>query len=222
MRLILIFTLVIGLCSCNKESVKLSVQMKGMESSVAELQLKSQNGKEQILQSKIDIDEEGFDTYLDNVKPPCKLTLLVDGKKKCSFWLFRYGKFQVQIDENDSVEVCDCMENTEYTRIANGYEKMYLAPLKEKIEWVKKHEQTDQLSQDEEFILFDYRTEIGKAYKLRKKSVLSTFRKNPKNRIAIALMFDEYERLTSWQKEECLKTAQKYYSDCGINWQLRN
>ena len=215
-------SLVVGLYSCNKESVKLSVQLNRMESSVAELKLISKNGQEQIIQSSIEIEDDGFDTYLDNVKPPCKISMVIDGEKEYQFWLFRYGKYHVQINKNDSVEICDCMENAEYDRIINGYYKMYLAPLEAEIKWVKEKEQHEKLSQDEEFMLFDYKKEISKAYRLRKKSVLSTFRKNPQNRIAIALLFDEYERLTSWQKEECLKTAQKYYSDCGINWQLRN
>jgi hypothetical protein len=196
--------------------------MEGMESSVAELKLKSQKGQEQSLQSDIEIDEEGFDAFLENVKPPCKISLIIDGEKEYQFWLFRYGKYDLQIDENESVAVCNSMENTEYDRITKNYQKMYFDPVKEKMAWVEKNEQNENLSEDEEYILADYQKEIRKAYKLNKKSVLSTFRKNPQNRIAIALMFDEYERLTSWQKEECLKTAQQYYSDCGINWQLRN
>jgi hypothetical protein len=198
------------------------VQLKGMESSVAELKLRSQKGKEQSLQSDIEIGKEGFEIRLDNVKPPCKISLVIDGEKEYQFWLFRYGNFHVQINDEESVEVYDSMENSEYDRISKGYHRMYLEPLEEKIKWVKETVEKDKLSDDDEVILFSYRNEIDKALKLRKKSVLSTFRKNPQNRIAIALMFDEYERLTSWQKEECLKTAQKYYSDCGINWQLRN
>lgn len=221
-RIYLILSLSLLLFSCKQESIKLSVQMKGMESSVAELKLKSKKGHEQSLQSDIEIDEEGFDAFLENVKPPCKISLIIDGEKEYQFWLFRYGKYDLQIDENESVTVYNSMENTEYDRITKNYQKMYFDPVKEKMAWVEKNEQNENLSEDEEYILADYQKEIRKAYKLNKKSVLSTFRKNPQNRIAIALMFDEYERLTSWQKEECQKTAQKYYSDCGINWQLRN
>ena len=222
MRLVLLLNIVIFLSSCNQESLKLSCQIKGFESSVAELKLKSQSGNELILLSNIEIDKEGFTAYLENVKPPCKISLNIDGDKEYSFWVFRYGKFDFQIDENETLEVYNSMENTEYDRILKSYEKMYFGPLKEKIEWVKENGQNEELSQDEEFVLFDYKNEIKKAYKLRKKSVLSTFRKNSQNRIAVALLFDEYQRLTSWQKEECLKNAQKYYSDCGINWQLKN
>jgi hypothetical protein len=156
------------------------------------------------------------------MKPPFKMALIIDGEEKYDLWVFRYGSFDFEITENGNLLVNGSKENTEYDRITKSYQKMYFGPLKEKMEWVKSHEKIEDLNQDEEFTLFDYKKEIKKAYKLRKKSVLSTYRKNPQNRIAMALLFDEYERLTTWQKEECLKTAQKYYSDCGINWQLRN
>ena len=87
---------------------------------------------------------------------------------------------------------------------------------------VENYEIQSELSDEDEDRLYQYRAEIKKAYKHHKKSVLSTFRKNPQNRIAMALLFDEYERLTSWQKEEYLKNAQKYFSDSGLNWQLKN
>lgn len=35
-------------------------------------------------------------------------------------------------------------------------------------------------------------------------------------------MYEEFDNLTSWQKEEALKYMAKYFSDTGLNWQMKN
>lgn len=211
------------LTSCNKEVVSIKGKLNGFNNSKVVLILKSKNEKEKILASDISLNDDIMKLDLENVKPPCHITVRGDNKE-FSFWIFRYGNvnFEVNADMQSQLKVNSTLENTEYNRICRNYHKMYFNQISEKEEWISKNEVMESLPVEDEERLFQYRKDIKKAYKLRKKSILSTFRKNPQNRIAMALLFDEFERLTSWQKEECLKTAQKYYSDCGINWQLRN
>jgi hypothetical protein len=219
----LIVILVALFCSsCNKESVQLSGKIAGEGDSKVELRLNSINDKTKTVLADMQLKGEEFSAYLENVKPPFKLTMVLDSVKQYNFWVFRYGKFDIEIDKNGSVNVNNSMEYSEYDRICKNYSKMYLTKIAEVEKWVKTKELEENLCDEDKERLFNFRKEIKKAYKLRKKSILSTFRKNPQNRIAMALLFDEYERLTTWQKEECLKNAQKYFSDCGINWQLRN
>ena len=47
-------------------------------------------------------------------------------------------------------------------------------------------------------------------------------RKNKQNPVAIALMCQEYERLTTYQKKECLKYLGESFSDTGLNWQMKH
>ena len=222
MKYILGVLLSLFVMSCNKESVTVNGKIAGVSQENAKLKLISLKGKEKVISPDIELEDGKFDCYLENVKPPFRLTLSLSDNEKYHFWVFRYGKFDFEINEKGSLVVNNSMENSEYDRIQKNYHKMYLEKLQEKEKWVKTHKIEENLTEEDEFKLFEYQNEIKKAYKLRKKSILSTFRKSPENPIATALLFDEYERLTSWQKEECLKNAQKHFSDCGINWQLRN
>ena len=175
-----------GLFSCNKESIKITGSLKGSNASEVELKLKSRRGNENIILTDLAVEDGEFDAYLENVKPPCKMTLVIDGEKEYDFWIFRYGKFDFEIDENEVLIVNNSIENSEYDRIQKNYHKMYLVKLQEKEKWVQTHEIEENLTEEDEAKLFEYRKEIKKAYKLRKKSILSTFRKNPQNPIAMA------------------------------------
>lgn len=211
------------LFSCNKEKVYIHGSTIGKDNQLVQLVLKSANGKERLVKSDVELDDNQFETDLEGLKPPFKLTVRLKNDNEIDFWIFRYGSFDVALDsEKDEVKFNKSFENCEYNRIQANYKKMYFLSLEDKIDWIKAHEGRKDLNTDEEFQLYEYQDELKKAIKLRKKSVLSTFRKSPQNRIAMALLFDEYERLTSWQKKECSKSVQKYFSDCGINWQLRN
>jgi hypothetical protein len=209
----------ICLTSCNKEVVKIEGKINSSKSESIELKIISKSKKCEKLLGNLQTKNGKFTTKTKALKPPFKIAMLLENGKRYETWIFRYGDFNFEILENELVQVNNSMENSEYDRICKTYRKMYFSKVKEKEEWIKKNKD---LAVKDENKLSNYKKDIKKAYKLRKKSILSTFRKNPQNRIAMALLFDEYERLTTWQKEECLKNAQKYFSDCGINWQLRN
>jgi ribosomal protein L16/L10AE len=57
---------------------------------------------------------------------------------------------------------------------------------------------------------------------LRKKSILKTVRKNLNNPVSMGLLYDEFARLTKWQKEEAKRYMTRYFSDTGLNWQMKN
>lgn len=210
------------LTSCNKEVVSVKGKISGIEDSKVELVLKGINGKEKVLAADLPLNNVEFKVRVEQQKPPFKLTVKINEEKEVDCWVFRYGDFDFEIDEKGTLKVNNSLENSEFDRISKNYTKMYFAKVDVKEQWVRENEVKESLSAEDEEKLFQFRKDIKKAYKLRKKSVLSTFRQNPQNRIAMALLVDEFEHLTSWQKKECLKTAQKYYSDCGINWQLKN
>lgn len=103
--------------------------------------------------------------------------------------------------------------------------KMYIEPIKEKeLEAVKlkELEKLEKLSDADAIYLSKIKKDIKMAYRLRKKSILKTVRKHAQNPVAVALMCQEYDRLTSHQKKECLKYLNRTFSDTGLNWQMKN
>jgi hypothetical protein len=222
MRNLLLLVVVCCFFSCNKESIRISGKIEGVGDSKIELKLNTKSEKSKTILSDVQLKDGAFDAFIENVKPPFKMTLVVDAEKEYDIWIFRYGKFNFEIDKKELVIVNNSFENTEYDRILRKYQKAYMDSLADKISWVQTHKSEENLCEEDEGKLFKYRKEIKKAVTLRKKSILSTYRNEPQNPIAMALIFDEFENLTSWQKEECLKNASKYFSDCAVNWQLKN
>lgn len=220
---IVLIIVIVSLCSCDKEYVRITGKLNGFESSKVELSLRSKEGIKKVLLTDINVNDGKFIAILNQVKPPLKLTLVIDKEKEVDFWIFKYGTLNFELDSNNmfSLRLDDSSENAELTRVRETYDEMYLDPLRTQIDWVSTYENQELTKLDEDK-LEKYKEQIDKAYRLRKKSILKTIRKNPQNPIAMALFYDEFNSLTSWQKEECLKISQKYYSDTEMNWQLRN
>ncbi|MDQ2177167.1 hypothetical protein [Marinifilum sp. D714] len=220
--------LIIGfiMSSCNKEVVTIDGKLIGYENSSVELKLKTMNDNEKVISTDIKVKEENFSFEINEIKPPYKLTLVLEDKREVNYWVFKYGKFSFNLNSKNlsDLKINDSFENSELARVNETYNKMYLRPLKEQMDWVANYEATEHeaINEADKAKLKRYKDQVKKAYRLRKKSILKTIRKAPQNPISMALFFDEFETLTSWQKKECLKLAQKYYSDCGINWQLKN
>jgi hypothetical protein len=220
--IVILFSLLLS--ACNKESVRITGKLRGIENAKAELRLRTIAGKEKNILSDINIEDEEFDAFLENIKPPFKMTFVIDNAKEYNIWVFCYGKFSFELNSLNVVRINDSFENDELIRVNETYDKMYLKPLKEQIDWVANYESAehDVINEADEEKLERYKIQIKKAYRLRKKSILKTVRKAPQNPIAMALFYDEFKSLTKWQKEECFKLSQKYYSDTGMNWQLKH
>ncbi len=222
-NIVVLAIMLLGLVSCNEESVKITGEIKGFEGTEMSLYLKSKAGAKEMVLENVEVDKGEFKIAFDGMKPPLKLTLDMGNDKTVDFWVFKYGKMSVEFDASDlsDLTIKNSFENDELKRINDTYDKMYLTPLKEDIKWIKENQLLDLKEADQEKLAIK-EAKVEKAKQLRRKAILSTVRKSPKNPIAMALFFDEFETLTSWQKEECNKTSQKYYSDTKMNWQLKN
>ena len=212
--------------SCNRESIRISGELKGFEDSKVDLRFETKAGFDKLIAADLKVEDGEFEVYIENEKPPFKLTVVIDSLRQIDFWVFKYGKLCFELDASNlsEVKIHDCFENTELARVNKTYNKMYLKPLRKEIDWVTSFESVEHENVDEadEAKLERYKAQIKNAYRLRKKSILKTIRKAPQNPISMALFFDGFESLTKWQKKECLKLAQKYYSDTGMNWQLKH
>ncbi len=221
---IIILIIALGLISCNSETITIVGDVNGFMNSEIKLLLKSKNGNLKVLKSDIEIANGKFKTIIKDDKPPFKITMLIDDKKGIDFWIFKYGNFDFELNDADELIINNSFENNELKRVNETYNKMYLKPLKEQMDWVANYASTEheETNEADEEMLERYKSLVKKAYHLRKKSILKTIRKAPQNPISMSLFFDEYETLTKWQRKECLKLAQKYYSDTGMNWQLKH
>lgn len=222
----IVLALFILITSCNREVVVIKGKLIGYNNSSVRLKLNTKAGYDKAIASNLKIEDELIEAYIENEKPPFKLTLVIDNEQEVDFWIFKYGKFNLELsaDNLDDFKINDSFENSELARVKDTYSKMYLKPIRKQMDWVVRYESEEHENVDEadEAKLERYKVQIKKAYSLKKKSILKTIRKAPQNPISMALFFDEFERLTKWQKKECCKLAQKYYSDTGMNWQLKH
>ena len=225
-KYVLIIILLTILSSCNKEVVHIKGELKGFNNSTVELKLNTRSGQEKIIASGIEVTDQKFDVDIDKIKPPFKLTLVLDSLSHVDFWVFKYGKLCFDLDASNlsEIKIHDCFENTELSRVNETYNTMYLNPLKEQMDWIAnyevlKHKETNEADETK---LERYKAQIKKAYRLRKKSILKTVRKNTQSPVAVALMCQEYERLTSHQKKECFKYLNRTFADTGLNWQMKH
>ena len=223
-KIILFIIVAINLVSCNKEKIEIKGDFKNETGEYVCFKLKGVSQEEKIVKDSVKVEDQQFSCWINNCKPPFKICLSTQEGKEYFFWIFKYGEIKVSLDENAlvPVQVIGDFENKERKRILENYEKMYISPLHEEVRWYNEIVAKEEHSSQEMFELGEIKKKIKKAKKLRKKSILSTFRKNPKHLVAMALVYDEFDHLTSWQQNECMKNAKKYYSDCGIFWQLKH
>jgi hypothetical protein len=216
--------------SCDQEVIKLKGNIKGASSSDSYLIVKMKsisNNKEQILDT-IDFVQGKFEFYSKSVKPPVKLTLVTYEGYEFDVWVGEYGTKMIEGNCQPKYEcrVIGSFFFDELQRVSNTYNKMYLEPIKDKIGVISKLnlqlENGVELTVEEEERKGTLEKDCKTAYRLRKRSILKTVRKNPNNPVAVALMTEEYARLTSHQKKECLKYLNKSFSDSGLNWQMKN
>ena len=128
-----IIALMILFTSCNQEVVSIKGMLKGYKNTTVELKLKGKSGKEKIISAETEVKNEKFDVDMNGIKPPCKITLVLKDKREVSCWVFRYGKFNFELNTKDitDVKINDSFENSELTKVKETYDNMYLRPLKE-------------------------------------------------------------------------------------------
>lgn len=224
--IIVILTIMLGLSSCNKEVVKLKGKFKDVNKSDFHLVVKMKSRthiKEQILDT-IDVRDGEFEFYSNVIKPPVKLTFTTPDSIGFDVWAGEYGTKTLEINKDSlyDVKVLGSFFCDELQRMNKNLNQMYIHPIKEKELELDKLSEMNELSNEEEVHLAKLKKDIKKAYRLRKKSILKTVRKNTQNPVAVALMCQEYERLTPHQKKECLKYINRSFSDTGLNWQMKN
>lgn len=224
----LLLMLLILLTACNKEAIKLEGELKSSSEQFLIVKMKSLSGKKERILDTIDVNNGKFKFKTSIVKPPVKFTFSTADSCEFDFWIGEYGNKLVTINPKGDckAKVTGSFFNDELNRVQDTYNKMYINPIESKLAFLDKlNKDIDNgitLNPGQEALKLELEQESKKAYRLRKKSILKTIRKAPQNPISMALFYDEFEALTSWQKEEAQKYMTKYFSDTGLNWQFKN
>jgi len=225
-NIITLLTLIIFITSCDQEVIRLKGKLQGapeLESYLV-VKMKSMYGYNERILDTIDMSNGQFKFYNKTIKPPIKLTF--ETKDSCEFdiWVGEYGTKTITGEIHPKIE-CKVMGSffyDELKRMNNNLQQMYLDPVNDKVEEAQVLKEIKVPSEVSKLRLSKLKKDINMAYRLRKKSILKTARKNPNNPVAIALMCQEFQRLTSHQKKECYKYLSKSFGDTGLNWQMKN
>ena len=227
-RYIIIMILTFFITSCDKEVVKIKGHIEGLNDSRLMIRMEGLSGNvDKVLNSCICENGE-FNFKLKDIKPPVKLILNVNDSLESDIWVGEYGVITMEGKCNHAIFECKVIGSFfchELQRMNKNLNKMYIAPIKEKqieVSRLKELSKLGELSEIDDMYLAKLKKEIKIAYRLRKKSILKTVRKNTQSPVAIALMCQEYERLTAYQKKECLKYLSRTFADTGLNWQMKN
>ena len=223
-----VIAIILGLTfqSCDKEVIKIDAEISNCEYDQVEVKVIPMSGEKKAINlGKCDVDG-GFDLKIKKVKPPVKLTFQFKDTV-CSTWIGQYGKNKLAGDFKKEIKlsVTNVYFNGELKRFIKANDDAYLSKIRKaekELENLHDLEDAGSLSIDMKEKMYAMENQVKKAYKLRKKAILSAVRTNPSNNIAMVVMFDMYNSLTSWQKKECKKNAKKYFDDSGLNWQLKN
>lgn len=213
--------------SCDKEVIKIKGEIDGLNDSQLILKMNGASGMDCKIINSITCKNGEFNFKLKNIKPPVKLTLHVNDSLESDIWLGEYGSIIIKgkCESKFECKVIGSFFCDELQRMNTNLNKMYINPIKEKeleVTHLLKFTVDRKLSSSENFRLAELKKDVKKAYRLRKKSILKTVRKNKQSPVAVALMCQEYARLTSYQKKECLKYLSRSFSDTGLNWQMKN
>ncbi len=223
----LILILSVLLTSCDKELVimKGTIQDQSIKTLVVKA-ISSSGNKEKVIDT-LEVSEGKFKLRLKSLKPPVKLTFCINDSTSFEAWAGEYGTLTLEVSTDPKIEckASGSFFNDELNRMNRNLYKMYIYPIRMKemeVAKLEKIEETEKLTEEDSRILMAFRKDIKTAYKLRKKSIVKTARKNKQNPVAISLMCQEYDRLFSHQKKECNKYLSSSFSDTGLNWQMKN
>ncbi len=229
MRKIIILVFVCcAFLACDKEVVVVKGKFDGVCGNELVVKMKGLSGKHEKILDTVSCKNGEFEFKIKMIKPPLNLLLCLNDSVYTNLWIGNFGSKSVSWNGtfNSECKVEGSFFADEINRIQDVYNKMYLNPISSKIETLsnlnKRVGMGEVLTSGEEQIKFVIENEIKKANGLRKKSILKTVRKNPNNPVSMALLAEEFDKLTTWQKKEAKKYMSKYFSDTGLNWQIKN
>ena len=213
------------LAGCNKEKIIVEGKFTNLDEETFDVKMISVTGKTEKSFGKVKVEGGEIILKVENISPPVKFTFTGDSVKTFHIWVDQFGKTAFEASCNEKIKILwvDNFMSKELKKIKLSYHEKYIVNVEDyfpMIVTLQKKLDNHSITDEELRLLDKIEPKVKKAKKLYKKNVLATFRASPLNPIALALMFDEWEQMTSWQKDEVKKAAFKSCPGSGLYWQL--
>lgn len=228
MKKIVFLLLLAGLfAACNREKLKVEGNIKNAKDGVVLVKMKSHNKVGDKILDTLTLESGDFDFYSEEIKPPVKLTFIVNDDEEFDVWLGKYGSYNIKGEQGElkNVEVNPSLLHTEINEIQQQFYDWYISPVQDKIDWLNSQEKEIKsgkvLNTEEQFKKMELEKEVRKARKLRRKSIVKTVRKNPQSIVSLALVNEEFDSLVPRHQKEMIKILRRKFGDTALFWQLK-
>ena len=212
--------------SCDKEKVTIKGEMKGCEDCELQVMMNALSDSASIDLGTTAIEDGKLKFKTKNITPPAKISFMKDSVKLFDIWVEKFGNTVFEAENNYGIKInwVDNFLSKEIKRIKESYHEQYIQGIEKHIVLVdslnKRCLETQDLTDQEMITLDSLELVVKKGKRLYRKNIISTFRATKLNAIAIALVVDEWNLLTSWQRKEVKKSAFKKYPHTGMYWQI--
>jgi acylphosphatase len=228
MKKIVFLLLLAGLfAACNPEKLKVEGNIKNAKDGVVLVKMKSHNkGGDRILDT-LKLASGDFDFYSEEIKPPVKLTFIVNDDEEFDLWLGKYGSYNIKGEQGalKNIEVFNSNLHNQIKETKKQFYDWYIRPVQDKIDWLNSQEKEIRsgkvLNTEELFKKMEFEKKVKKAYKIRRLSIVKTARKNPGSDVALALVNEEFNNLVPRHKKEMIKLFRRKFGDTALFWQLK-
>lgn len=227
-RIVYLFFVSIICFACNKNTVKIKGEIAGLKDGEIVMKMKTNKKIGEKCLDTLKVEEGEFKYYSKTIKPPVRFTAWVNDSCEFDIYIGKYGSFDVTgtLADLKQIQINDDDLASEYYAYCSRLDTGYIEPIKSKIEWVKqKNLEIDkgiEISQKDEFMMFDYEKAIKKAQSRRRMAIVKTVRANPASKVMLAVIQKEYNAFNKRHKAEMKKIFAKRYSDTALYWQLLN
>ncbi len=228
MKKIVFLLLLAGLlAACNPEKLKVEGNIKNAKDGVVLVKMKSHNKVGDKILDTLKLVSGDFDFYSKEIKPPVKLTFIVNDDEEFDLWLGKYGSYNIKGEQGKlkNIEVDPSLLHTEINKIQKQFYDWYINPVQDKIDWLNSQEKEIRrgkvLNSEELLKKMEFEKEVKKAYKIRRMSIVKTVRKNPGSDVALAIVNEEFNNLVPRHQKEMIKLLRRKFGDTALFWQIK-
>ena len=212
---------------CNPEIIKIKSNIKNSQDGIVLVKMKLHKKIGERILDTLTLVSGDFDFYSEAIKPPVKLTFVVNDEEEFDVWLGNYGTFHIEGESGklSNVQVQGSHLHDEFKRIHTQFYDTYLEPVQDKIDWLnslnEKYKGGKPLKQDDSFKKVMFEKDVKKARKYRRLSIIKTMRRNPHSEVALALLNDEFDSLIPRHQKEMINLFKGKFGNTAMFWQLR-
>lgn len=224
---VLILMLVGLFVACNPEKLKINGNIKNAIDGTVLVKMKSHKKTGERIIDTLSLVSGDFVFYTEEIKPPVKLTFVVNDDEEFDVWLGNYGRSHIKGEQGKlkNIEIVPSLFHDEVKKNQKKFYDWYIKPVQDKIDWLNSLEKEIHygkvISIEEQHKKKGFEYDVKKARKLRRKSIVNTVRNNPYSNVALALVNEEFESLVPRHQKEMIKLLKGKFGNTALFWQMR-